>query len=114
MIVDAHLHLFERQSAEYPRGVHPLYPPELRSPAEQFLEVMDRHRIDHAVVVPLDNHDQYLAVVLDRFPDRFCGVGVFDDADPDPVAWAGGTAPRPWPRGAAARSTGAGRCRAGP
>ena len=86
MIVDAHLHLFERQSAEYPRGVHPLYPPESRSPAEPFVDVMNRQGVDCAVVVPLDHHDQYLAVVLDRYPDRFVGVGVLDDADPDPVA----------------------------
>jgi L-fuconolactonase len=86
MIIDAHLHLFERQSAEYPRGVHPLYPPELRSPAEPFIDVMDRQGVDRAVVVPLDHHDQYLAMVLDRYPDRFCGVGVLDDEDPDPVA----------------------------
>ena len=46
MIVDAHLHLFERQSAEYPRGVHPLYPPKLRSPAEPFVEVMNRQGVD--------------------------------------------------------------------
>jgi predicted TIM-barrel fold metal-dependent hydrolase len=86
LIIDAHLHLFERQSAEYPRGVHPLYPPELRAPVEQFVDVMDRHRIDGAVVVPLDHHDDYVAMVLGRYPDRFRGVGVLDDADPDPVA----------------------------
>jgi predicted TIM-barrel fold metal-dependent hydrolase len=86
LIVDSHLHLFERQSAEYPRGVHPLYPPELRAPVDVFVEVMDRHGVDGAVVVPLDHHDDYLAAVLDRFPDRFRGVGVVDDADPDPTA----------------------------
>ncbi len=85
MIVDAHLHLFERQSAEYRRGVHPLYPPELRAPAEQFVDVMDRHGIERAVVVPLDHHDDYLAMVLGRFASRFRGVGVLDDADSDGV-----------------------------
>ena len=45
---------------------------------------MDRHGVDRGVVVPLDHHDEYLAVVLDRYPNRFCGVGVLDNADPDP------------------------------
>lgn len=86
MIVDSHLHLFERQSDEYPRGVHPLYPPDLRAPVDEYVDVMDRCGVDRAVVVPLDHHDDYLATVLDRFPDRFRGIGVLDDTDPDPVA----------------------------
>lgn len=79
MIVDAHLHLFERQSEQYPRGVHPLYPPELRAPLDEFVEVMDRHGVDRAVVVPLDHHDEYLEMVLNSYPDRFRGVGVLDE-----------------------------------
>jgi predicted TIM-barrel fold metal-dependent hydrolase len=86
MRVDGHLHLFRALEPDYPRGVHPLYPPELAAPADELLPVMDEFGIDRAVVVPLDHHDDYLAEVLAQHPDRFVGVGVLDPDDPDPVA----------------------------
>lgn len=84
MIVDAHLHLFESADA-YQRGTHPLYPSELRAPIDEFVAVMDDNGVDHAVVVPLDHHDDYLVEVLRAEPDRFRGIGVLDETDPDPV-----------------------------
>lgn len=84
--VDAHLHVFRAVSERYPRDTHELFPAELDAPVDGFLEVMDEHGIDHAVLVPLSPHDDYLRETLARYPDRFAGIGVHDPSSTDPVA----------------------------
>jgi L-fucono-1,5-lactonase len=85
-VVDGHLHVFLPRSERYPRDVHELYPAELEAPVERLLEAMDMAGVDKAVLVPLSPHDQYLRECLQRFPDRFAGIGVHDPGATDPVA----------------------------
>ena len=83
-VVDAHLHLFKAQSDQYPRLTFDVMAPaEREESAEEFLEAMDAAGVDHAIIVPLSPHDEYLTAIQAEFPGRFAGVGVYDDAAPD-------------------------------
>jgi len=91
MIVDAHAHVFLAASADYPRTVDALVPPDREAPVERLIDVMTHAGVDAAVLVPLDHHDRYVAEVLAASPDRFAAVAVAGDAvlgrtDADPVA----------------------------
>ena len=78
-VVDAHLHLFKARSDAYPRYVFEgMAPAEREELAEEFLEAMDGAAVDHAVIVPLSSHDEYLAEILVDHPGKFAGVGVYD------------------------------------
>jgi predicted TIM-barrel fold metal-dependent hydrolase len=55
-----------------------MFPAEMEAPVEDLLATMEEHDIDHAVLVPLSPHDEYLAECLSAFPDRFRGIGVLD------------------------------------
>lgn len=46
--------------------------------AEKLLTAMADANVDHAIVVPLSSDDEYLQEILNRFPGKFAGVGVFD------------------------------------
>lgn len=83
--IDAHMHLFAPVGGTFARGVHELYPPDRAALVEEYLEVMDRNRIDHAVVVSLDEHDDYTRFVVDSYPTKFSAVAVMNSAHPDPV-----------------------------
>lgn len=86
-VVDGHVHLFKAVTDAYPRVVHEgLAPAGREELADQLIDVMDATGVDHAVVVPLSHHDQYLAQILTDFPGRFAGVGLHDFAATDPVA----------------------------
>ena len=83
-VVDAHLHLFKARSDEYPRYVfEEMAPAEREEPAEEFLGAMDGAGVDHAVVVPISAHDEYLGEIIVDHPGRFAGVGVYDTEAPD-------------------------------
>lgn len=85
--IDAHLHVFEAVSDEFPRDVfEPLTPPERSAPAEDLLVEMERAGVDHAVVVAVSHHDEYLRHVLITYPARFAGVAVARPDAADPVA----------------------------
>ena len=87
--VDGHLHVFKARSGRYPRATHPMYPPTMEAPVEPLLEAMQHHRIDHAVLVALSPHDEYVGECLSAYPRRFRGIGVLDQAhsnDADDVA----------------------------
>jgi predicted TIM-barrel fold metal-dependent hydrolase len=85
-VVDGHLHLFRKASAEYPRAVFPVMAEaEREEPAEKLLAEMNAAGVDHAVVVPLSRHDDYLIEVLRDFPGKFAGIGVYDPDEPDDV-----------------------------
>jgi L-fuconolactonase len=85
MIVDGHLHLFAAASGRFPRDTHELYPAQLEAPVEDFLEVMQDHGVERAVLVPLSAHDEYLRLCLNQYPGMFAGVGVHDPDHPDPA-----------------------------
>jgi L-fuconolactonase len=86
-VVDGHLHLFKKVSADYPRTPFPIMAEANREElAEKLLATMEGAGVDHAIVVPLSKGDDYLREVLARFPGRFAGVGIFDHDQPDDVA----------------------------
>jgi L-fuconolactonase len=89
VIVDAHAHVF-RPAAISPRGVDALAPAQRDAPVEGLLSVMAEHHVDAAVLVPLDEHDDYVREVLGAHPRRFAAVAVagpavLGRADGDPV-----------------------------
>lgn len=86
-VVDAHLHLFESVSEQFPRDVFPgLTPPERRAPMDEYFGYMDRAGVDKAVIVAVSHHDEYVRDVVATRPDRFAIVGVQDVSAPDQLA----------------------------
>jgi predicted TIM-barrel fold metal-dependent hydrolase len=88
--VDAHAHVF-RPAAISPRGTDALAPAERDAPLSTFIATLDRHGVDRAVLVPLDEHDDYVRECLEREPARFAAVAVSTAAERgleggDPVA----------------------------
>lgn len=83
-VVDGHLHLFRRVSVDFPRAVFPVMAEASREElAEKLIAKMDEAGVDHAIVVPLSRHDDYLAEVMRKFPGKFAGIGVYDPDDRD-------------------------------
>ena len=72
MIVDAHLHVF-RKAALDGREPDALVPAEREATIEQLTGLMDAHGVDRAVLVGLDDHDEYVASVLGP---RFAAIAV--------------------------------------
>jgi L-fuconolactonase len=75
VIVDAHAHVFLR-AGELRRVVDELAPADREAPVEDLLSVMAGAGVDRAVLVPLDEHDDYVARVLREHPGRFAAVAV--------------------------------------
>lgn len=81
-VVDAHLHLFHAVNERFPRTQYPIMAEADREElAEKLLLEMKSAGVDHAIVVPLSSHDEYLQEILTRFPGKFAGVGVFDHSN---------------------------------
>jgi predicted TIM-barrel fold metal-dependent hydrolase len=80
VIVDAHAHVF-RPAAVSPRGVDELAPAERDEPVEGLLSVMAEHGAGAAVLVPVDEHDDYVRDVLGQHLGRFAAVAVAGPAD---------------------------------
>ena len=86
-VVDGHLHLFRKVSDAYPRTTYDVMAEADREElAEKLIAAMDAAGVDHAIVVPLSKEDDYLREILQAFPGRFAGVGIFDHDRPDDVA----------------------------
>ena len=88
--VDAHVHVFDRVSARYPRQVGPLVPPEREAKAERLLREMDSAGIDRAVLIGMggtavEDH-RYVAHCLERWPERFAATALVNLDGPDPAA----------------------------
>jgi L-fuconolactonase len=79
VIVDAHVHAF-RPAGISPRGVDALAPAQRDAPIEDFLSVMAEHGVGAAVLVPLDEHDDYVREVLQAHPRDFAAAAVADRA----------------------------------
>lgn len=79
MIVDAHVHVF-RPAGISPRDVDALAPAQRDAPVEDLLSVMAEHGVGAAVLVPLDQHDDYVREVLRAHRRRFAAVAVADAA----------------------------------
>ncbi|MDP6959976.1 MAG: amidohydrolase family protein [Dehalococcoidia bacterium] len=83
-IIDSHLHLFRAVSESYPRTVYPgLAEEDCDVPAEKLIAIMENTGVDKAIVVPLGPEDHYLAEIIEHYPGKFAGVGVYDGSAPD-------------------------------
>jgi predicted TIM-barrel fold metal-dependent hydrolase len=72
VIVDAHVHVFRRAEVDG-REPDALVPADREAPVEELLALMDGAGVDRAILVPLDEHDEYVASVLDH---RFAAIAV--------------------------------------
>jgi len=97
--VDAHVHVFEAESWEFPREINEALPSERAETAEDLLEEMEASGIEKACLVQIGGksleHHAYLQHCLKTYPDRFRGIGLVPDfQDPgdhmDRVADGGG------------------------
>jgi predicted TIM-barrel fold metal-dependent hydrolase len=80
VIVDAHLHVFARPSAQFPRLVSDHLPAERQAPVEQLLAEMEQCGVERAVLVQTGGaqleHHAYLRHCLKTYPGRFLGIGL--------------------------------------
>ena len=80
MRIDAHLHVFARASAEFPREIKTSMPAEREAPVETLLAQMEAHAIDRAILVQTGGtslqHHAYLLHCLRRYPRLFAGIGL--------------------------------------
>lgn len=87
--LDAHVHVFARRSAEFPRQVSPDLPAEAEAPVEALLGQMQEHGVEQAVLVQVGGtevaHHAYLRHCLREHPGRFLGIGLVDPADAEAV-----------------------------
>ena len=78
--IDCHLHVFAKQSAEFPREASPLYPADREETVEQLLGEMEANGIDQAILTQTGGaeleHHNYVRRCLDTYPDRFLGIGL--------------------------------------
>ena len=80
-VIDAHAHVF-RPAATSLRGVDELAPAGRDAPVEDLLGLMTENGVDAAVLVPLDDHDDYIARVLADYPETFAAIAVASPAEP--------------------------------
>ena len=83
-IIDSHLHLFKKATANYPRDCASFYPAERQALVDDFIEVMSLNNVRHAVIVPLGNETRYLTEILKAFPEKFSGIAVLDYKSQNP------------------------------
>jgi L-fuconolactonase len=88
--IDAHVHVFDRLSPEFPRKVNRLAPPDREATAEHLLREMDAARIARTVLIGYGGtgleHHRYATQCVQKWPDRFTATGLIDVNDPDPPA----------------------------
>lgn len=89
-VIDAHLHVFARLSAQFPREVSDYLPAEREAPVETLLARMGTHGVDGAVLVQIGGtslaQHAYLLHCLRAHPDRFLGIGLVPPDCGDPAA----------------------------
>ena len=86
--IDAHVHVFAKASAEFPRLITKQLPATGEAPVERLLEKMAENRVDQAVLVQIGGthleHHSYLRHCLKTFPRRFLGIGLIPADEPKP------------------------------
>lgn len=87
-VIDAHAHVFDTAERS-PRGIDELVPAERSATIARFRARLETIGAEHAVLVPLDTHDDYVAACVRDDPRRYRGVLVcgpaelgLTDADP--------------------------------
>ena len=88
-VIDAHLHVFARQSTQFPRETHAYLPADREATAEMLLERMRSNQVDGAVLVQIggtsiETH-AYLLHSLREYADRFRGIGLVPAGCEDPA-----------------------------
>ncbi len=81
MIVDAHVHVWVQNPAQYPWQPIGGYIPESEAPVEKLLSIMDANGVDGAVLVqptPYGWDNRYLLDCARNYPDRFRSVCLVD------------------------------------
>ncbi|MDP6984857.1 MAG: amidohydrolase family protein [Candidatus Latescibacterota bacterium] len=82
-MIDAHVHVFAKDSDEFPRDVDETTLADREETAEQLLETMSLNGVEKAVLVQIGgcNFEQhaYLLHCLREYPDRFRGIGLIAD-----------------------------------
>ena len=88
--IDAHVHVFAKASAEFPRQVSDWLPADREEPVEKLLGLMETNRVDQAVLVQVGGtsleHHAYLRHCLKAYPGRFLGIGLIPADEPSPEA----------------------------
>ena len=86
--VDAHVHVFAKPSAQFPRAVDVDCPADREEPVERLLEAMQASRIGQAVLVQIGGAEAaqhaYLLHCLREHRDRFLGIGLIPDGASEP------------------------------
>jgi predicted TIM-barrel fold metal-dependent hydrolase len=92
LLIDTHLHVWSGDTKAFPFA-HPtnanFKAPPLAGTAEMLLEEMERHAIDHAVLVQVIYYgwdNRYIARCIQRHPRRFRAQGLIDPTDPEVAA----------------------------
>ena len=88
--IDAHAHVFDAADRS-PRDVGDLVPADRTATIAHYRSRLDAIDATHAVLVPLDAHDDYVAACVIAEPDRYrgvlvCGPDELGQTDADPVA----------------------------
>ena len=88
--IDAHVHVFARESVRFARVTDRYCPGDREETAEKLLAAMEAHRIDGAVLVQLGGnefeHHAYLISCLKEYPDRFRGIAAITPTAAEPEA----------------------------
>ena len=82
-MIDAHVHVFAKVSAQFPPDVDEVTPAESEATAEQLLQQMQDTGVEKANLVQIGGtafeQHAYLLHCLKTYPDRFRGIGLVDD-----------------------------------
>ena len=88
--IDAHLHVFAKQSEKFPREASEMAPADREETAEKFIGHMEQHAIDQAMLVQIGGtgiaEHAYLQHCIDTYPDRFLGIGLLPGGCTEPEA----------------------------
>ena len=83
-IVDSHVHVWVHDP-RYPWAPETLHPPQRDASAETLLSHMERTGVSRTVIIQVIHYrwdNRYVADVIRRRPDKFCGVARVNPEDP--------------------------------
>jgi len=83
-VIDAHVHVWKKDP-RYPWAKETVHPPDRDATAEQLLALMAANGVRRTVIIQVIHYrwdNRYLADVLRRYPQYFCGVARVNPEDP--------------------------------